>query len=279
MSENQKKYFEIIKKLLPKSRLWKLIDTKYLQSFFKALSSLPADLRKFLDNIYFDIFPKTTRAIEKWEEEYGIINQETNEELRRKRIEARWNDKGGQSAYYLQKILQENGFDVLVHENNPVANPNDFLDNNDDENEVIINGITRITEEKDLMIRCENSIIKDYSIECSKYNSYTCAEENVVCGYFEEYHQDKQTWHCADDRAVCGYFESYIELDSEEDIPTNSAYFPFLFFIGGEAVRDENGKIIELKAAKISSSRLAYFRQLVLSIKPAQSWAIVRVIT
>lgn len=289
MAFNQK-YFNLIKKLLPKSKLWKLIDTKYLNKFFRALTALPDDLRKYIDNIYLDLFPESTRSLELWENQYGIINPDKSEETRRNAIAMRWKDKGGQSAYYMQSILQGNGFNVLVHENNPVANPNDFLDNDDKENQVIVNGfIPRVTEIKILLVECETET-KDLLIQCAEEDfNFICnkdTEDKAVCGYFEnyietEFEYDIQSakegvWACNGDRAVCGYFENYIEIDSEEDIPTEKQYFPFCFFIGGEATRDESGKIIALKPATIQADRLDYFRRLVLNIKPAHSWAILR---
>lgn len=240
MSYN-KKYFELIKKLLPKSKLWKLIDTKYLNKLFRALTSLFDDVRKYIDSIYLDLFPDTTRSLELWEKQYGIINSNAREEIRRNAIAMRWKDKGGQSAYYLQSILQGNEFDVFVYENNPITDPNLFMSDDSETDWVLTNGfIPRVTNIKDLLVECGDE------------------------------------WSCGDDRAVCGYFEGYIEIDSDDYIPKNPAYYPFIFFIGGKVERDASGKIINMQPALIPANRIEYFRRLILSIKPAGSWALIK---
>lgn len=240
MSYN-KKYFEIIKKLLPKSKLWKLLDTKYLSNFFKALTCLPCDVRKYIDSVYLDLFPNSTRSLENWEKQYGIINTNVREELRRNTIAMRWQDKGGQSAYYLQNILRGNEFNVFVYENNPVADPNIFMSDENETDWVLTNGfIPRMTN------------IKDFLVECG------------------------DEWSCGDDRAVCGYFEGYVEIDSDDYIPKDASYFPFLFFIGGEVERDASGRIINMQPALVPANRIEYFRRLILSIKPAGSWALIK---
>lgn len=270
-----KKYFELIKKLLPKSKLWKLLDTKYLSDFFKALTSLFDDVRKYIDNIYLDLFPNTTRSLELWEEQYAITNPAFDEETRRNTIAMKWKDKGGQSASYIEKILRENGFDVYVYENNPITDPNSFLDAEDEQNQVIVNGfIPRMTEIKDIMIICRD-IDREYATYCNDRKEFTCADQDAVCGYYEN--DAESEWFCGNDRAVCGYFEGYIQFESEEDIPTDSTYFPFLFFIGGKVERDASGRIINMQAASIPLTRLNYFRNLILGLKPAHSRAITRI--
>lgn len=272
-----KKYFELIKKLLPKSKFWKLLDTKYLSSFFKALTSLPDDFRKYLDSVFLDLFPSSTRSLEMWEEQYAIINPDSDEEIRRNTIAMKWKDKGGQSAYYIQKILQENGFNVFVYENNPIVDPNSFLDRDDKQNQAIVNGITTSKEEvKDLMIVCSD-IERDYVVYCNNDKNFSCGDEKAICGDYGSYAESE--WYCGANRAVCGYYEGYIIYEIEEEIPTDSAYFPFLFFVGGEVERDNFGRITSMQAASIQAERLDYFKNLILSLKPAHSRAIARIKT
>ncbi|WP_432633365.1 putative phage tail protein [Brachyspira sp.] len=269
-----KKYFELIKKLLPKSKLWKLLDTKYLNKFFRALTSLFDDVRKYIDSIYLDLFPDSTRSLELWEEQYAIINPDKSEEIRRNTIAMRWKDKGGQSAYYMQKILQENGFDVFVYENNPITDPNSFLDNDDDQNQVIVNGfVPRVTEIRNVLICCQD-VPREALVYCSADGKWFCGNEEAISGYYKNDAGAK--WFCGNDRAVCGYFENYIEFESEDDIPTNEKYFPFCFFVGGKVERDASGRITKMLAASIPFERLDYFRRLILSLKPAQTWCIIR---
>ena len=235
------KYFNIFKLLFPKSRLWSFIETKNLTKFIKALTSLPDDIRKYIDKIYLDLFPSSTRSLELWEEQYGIIAPNKNESIRRNTIAMRWKDKGGQSAYYLQNILQGNGFNVHVYENIPITDPNLFMKDLSSTDWVLTNGCTPFQTD-----------IPDIK---------------VVAG---------GGWYAGQNKLVCGYFEKYKTLDTEAFIPTESKYFPFCFFIGGDVERDDKGRIINMQPVIIPADRLEYFKQLVLSIKPAHTWALIK---
>jgi hypothetical protein len=89
---------------------------KQLRQLFEGLTSIITDLKVFIDNIYQDIFPETTREIDFWEKQFGLPNTLTNDQERRDRLDATWKAQGGQSPRYLQDTLQAAGFDVYIHE-------------------------------------------------------------------------------------------------------------------------------------------------------------------
>ena len=108
-------FLRIYKHTLPKAKAWLLTPSKQLREFFQGLTGIGEDFKSFDDNIYNDIFPTTTREINAWEDEFGIITTLPTEQERRDRLDAKWKALGGQSPRYIQDTLQSEGFDVYIH--------------------------------------------------------------------------------------------------------------------------------------------------------------------
>lgn len=109
-------FFRIFKHLLPNARAWRITEKKTLRDFFSGLAGIGEDIKDFNDRIWLDMFPETTREIDAWEEQFGIVNNGSSEQERRNRLSAAWKAVGGQDPTYIQETLQSNGFDVYLHE-------------------------------------------------------------------------------------------------------------------------------------------------------------------
>jgi hypothetical protein len=73
-----------------------------------------------------DLFPDTTRFPEKWETVFAIFFQEDEIEKRRDILDSLWKiNNGGQSALFLQEMLQCIDPEIIVVENIPLRNPRD----------------------------------------------------------------------------------------------------------------------------------------------------------
>ena len=59
----ESRFFRIFNKLFPSGDVFILSVEKNFTKFIRALTSLPSDFRIFLNNIYLDLFPHTTRAL------------------------------------------------------------------------------------------------------------------------------------------------------------------------------------------------------------------------
>ncbi len=85
-----------------------------IDRFFEGLASSFADSRQFVDLVYLDIFPESTRELDEWEKQFGLIPAAAGAD-RIANVEAAWQSTGGQSPRYLQDIVQAAGFDVFIH--------------------------------------------------------------------------------------------------------------------------------------------------------------------
>lgn len=108
-------FFRIFQHLLPRGEAWKTTIDKTLRRFFLGLTSVFEAFRLYVDLVWFDLFPDTTREIATWEEQFALpgIGSESN---RRQALDASWKERGGQSRGYEQEVLELAGFTVYVHD-------------------------------------------------------------------------------------------------------------------------------------------------------------------
>jgi hypothetical protein len=110
-------FLRIFQHLLPTGEAWRITIDKALRRLFAGLAPAGDDAKEFIDLVYLDRFPGTTRAIAEWERELGLNPAVTaTEAARRQALAAEKAATGGQSPAYIQGVLQTAGFDVYVHE-------------------------------------------------------------------------------------------------------------------------------------------------------------------
>jgi hypothetical protein len=118
--------FEAVKNLFPQGRAFSLFIDNQKRKLIKGLSVLPDNIRHEAELVYMDLFPDTTRFPEKWESVFAVLFQEDEMEKRRDILDSLWKiNNGGQSALFLQEMLQRIDQEILVVENIPLRNPRD----------------------------------------------------------------------------------------------------------------------------------------------------------
>jgi hypothetical protein len=126
-------FFRTYTHLLPTGAAWRITIQKTLRRFFQGLAGTPTDARGYIDDVFDDAFPSTTRELAAWEDQFGL-QPNPDDSIRRLNLAAEWAATGGQSPSYIQGVLQTAGFDLYVHEwwaSGPpyVANdPRDYTD-------------------------------------------------------------------------------------------------------------------------------------------------------
>ena len=110
-------WLRLLKHLLPSGRAWRLTVDRNLRRFFEALGeALGPPAKAFIDRVWLDLFPQTTRELSAWERQWGLPDAGLTEQQRRDRLAGAWQALGGQSPEYIQQTLRAHGFDVYVHE-------------------------------------------------------------------------------------------------------------------------------------------------------------------
>lgn len=108
-------FFRQLQHLLPTGKAWRVVIDKLLRRFFLGLAGFHEYVRDYIDMVYEDRLPESTREIAGWEKQFGIYAAPTIP-ARRQQIDAAWKATGGQSKHYLQTVLQAAGFDVFVYD-------------------------------------------------------------------------------------------------------------------------------------------------------------------
>jgi hypothetical protein len=109
-------FFRIFQHLLPRAEAWKVTTEKTLRKFFLGLAGSLGDAREFVDDVYEDLQPTTTRELAEWEWQFNL-DALGDEEDRRLSLDAEWKATGGQSPNYIQQLLWSKGFtNLYVHE-------------------------------------------------------------------------------------------------------------------------------------------------------------------
>lgn len=117
-------FFDAIKLLFPRSRAFNFTINSDKRKLIKAIAVLPEDIRHEMEQVYFDMFPETSRCIEDWEKVFAVVFSSKELAKQRNVLAALWRiNKGGQSAVFLESMLRNIDANILVVENTPVSNP------------------------------------------------------------------------------------------------------------------------------------------------------------
>jgi len=256
-------FLRIIQHLLPRAKAWNLVVDKFLRQFFDGLmGALGQPSRDFVDEVWLDIFPETTRELDAWELQFNLkANTGLSEAARRSRLDANWKALGGQSPGYIQGLLRDNGFDVWVHESwvpgsEPleVRNPLVYLAGGGAEGVFIGECGEAVAQCGEPTMQSGNLLIASgYPL----VNKIVVTSPGVVavCGNDEA--------ECGEPEATCNNYTAFIFLAKEYPIPTDPATFPYYLYIGGQTFG---------QMATVPSPRREEFEELCLKIAPTNLW-------
>jgi hypothetical protein len=261
-------WLRVYKHLLPTGKAWRLTIDKTLRQFFEGLTGLPEDSRQFFDEIWRDLDPQTTRALEEFEQQFALETTGLTEQERRDRLDGAWKALGGQDPRYIEDTLRAAGFDVYVHEwwvpipgrpgggsingdVSPVArNPNDYLyDGSQGSQYLMYDGGDDSQDGDDVSQDGGTSQPLGYPLVNKLLFLPTVSDGSS---------QMQDGGADAQDGGVIG---TYTPL--QYILPTDPAKFPYFLYIGGQNFPD---------LASIPLARRDEFEKLCLKICPLEQW-------
>lgn len=253
-------WLRVFKHLLPTGRAWQITTEKSLRQFFEGLSGLPLAVRAYIDAVWGDLDPATTRALTEWESQWGLPSSDLTTQQRRDRYAGVWKALGGQNPRYIQDTLQNAGFNVYVHEwwadgtdwpSAPtVRNPFDYLASGSGAtNWSMFDGHADAQD--------GDSVAQDGgSTAPTGYPLVNIISTVPLIGDGSEEMQDGGA-NAQDGGGGVGY------VRKRYAVPNDPTKYPYFLYIGGETFPDH---------ASVPSTRRAEFEALCLKICPTQLW-------
>ncbi len=253
-------FLSVIKHLLPSGKAWRIVIDKFLKKIFQVIATLQEALKQFIDQVFEDLNPNLTRAVDTWLEQFGVLDNFNTEQEKRDRLAAEWKALGGQSPRYIQDTLQNAGFDVYIHEwwepgTNPpvVRNPNLYINDGVSNNEflVVCGNVNALCGNANA-VSGSTADPKGYPL----VNKIFVAFEGVLCcGY--------STAVAGNPEAVAGRNFGFQFSRKRYIIPEDPDTWPYFWYVGGQNFPD---------LAQVPSARQDEFEDLILKIAPQQHW-------
>src|SRR5262245_25422581 len=227
--------FRLIQHLLPRALAWRSTIETNLRRYLEGLAAFAGDVRTFIDLVYLDLFPPSTRELAEWELQFALAGA-GDETARRLRLAAAWAATGGQSPDYIQTILHAAGFTgVFIYEwwvSGPPFVPRDPRD------------------------YTTQPLIGAY--QCEGSSPWEC---------FDPGPGEPLAPHCDDLLANDPGYLVNLDLTRRPPppVPDDPAFWPYFLYFAGESFPDP---------AVIDAQRLDELRELLLRICPAQQWIV-----
>lgn len=255
--------------LLPRGRAWALSIAKQLRQFIRGISiPLISNTKLAADVAFLDVLPQYTSRLADWEEQWGLTNQGLSEQARRDRLAATWAATGSLSPHYLQNLLQDQGFDVYVHDwwvpgTEPAVGVEACATARDPFTYLVDLGASNTSETQcgEALAQCgEATALCGYLSGAVGYplsNKVVATQRDflIACG--------EALAQCGEATALCGQYSALTDRDILYPLPADPDKWPYFVYIGGATFPD---------GAVVDSQRREEFERLLLKYCPAHMW-------
>lgn len=204
--------------------------------------------------------PLQTQILEELEREYGISkNDSLTIDQRRAFLNSYiYGSAGNGTADDLQRRFADAGFDLLVHTNDPATDPLVILSQ---QFQMVAGGQNAYAGREDAFARRVGGELIVNGDKFTERPLYT-----VVAG--------GQNAYAGRSDFFAGAFDELQTLPIEYPVPSNPNDWPFIFFLGGPATRDIDGKITSIDQIIEPKELRQEFLKILLRYKPLHTWCV-----
>lgn len=258
----------LIDALLPPGDLWKPEPGESMDQQIEGLADTSESIRVVLDSLKDVRNPYKTTVFEDLERNYGFLpNENVTLPIRQQRLARRvYQGDKVNSVDDLQSDLDNAGFDLQVHKNDPAIDPNILLTQQFNMTCGSDRAYCGFNDGVDILSFCgslggELLVNTEITFQTPGFEML-CGGSVAYCGFNDG----------VDTLSVSGYFTSFIKTPIEYPIPTDPNFWPKIFFVGGDATRDGSGYLTEIKAGSVDNNRVDELKALILADKTLGAW-------
>jgi len=251
---------KIIDAMLPDGAAWNPEIDGDFDNYLDGQADNYDPIINFLRSISKIREPLTTPLLEELEREYGLsLNSALTEAQRRTFLNSYISQSNANGTPdEMQTRLQEGGFNVQVHTNDPAIDPN-----------IIVEGAFSITAGSaqafagnasafakkiggELIVNGDQFKVKPKFLSIANGGIAFAGNTSMFAGSFDE----------------------LITTKIQYSVPTNPKDWPLVFFIGGDVVRDIDDKIVSIGTIIESVELRREYLKIIMKYKPLHSWAV-----
>lgn len=215
-----------------------------------------------INNLAYLRNPQKTTMLKDLERDYGVPSDEglSDTDRRNTLMPLVYQKRTASSRDLLQAKLHDAGFtDLYVYDNYPISDPRPFATSSS--LCVCGNQAACCGNEQAIASKYGGQLVVNGSLtKLVPRRASVCGSQYAMCGVQE---------------AVAGYFDSYIYQELDYSLPTDSDYWGFVFFVGGDTVTyNLDGTIQAISYANLDVRRKQTLEFLLMKFKPAHTWAV-----
>lgn len=257
MSDFTKK---IITSLLPKGSAWRPEVAGDFDKYLEGQAVTLEDPITFLKTLADIRNPLKTPLLDELEIEFGVTkNENLTEQERREFLTSFIVQRGGNgTADDLEFRLNQAGFPVQIHANDPAINPAVIIDQ---QFKMVAGGSNAYAGREDAFARRVGGELIVNGDQFEQRPNYT-----AIAGGANAF--------AGNASFVAGTFDGLVLVKIVYNTPEDPDSWAFVFFIGGDVVRDMNGFIETIERVVLPLEVREEFLQILLKYKPLYTWGV-----
>jgi len=251
---------QILDSLLPSGAVWSPKFEGDLDKYLDGQADNYDPILTFLRSLSEIRNPSTTPLLEELEREYGLAKNDSLTEAQRRAFLESFifgaEDSG--TPEDLERRLQDAGFDVFVYANDPAQDPLVILDQ---AFRMVAGGSNAFAGRQDAFARRQGGELIVNGDKFKQVPDYltTAGGPNSSAG---------------NSSFIAGKFDEVTSVKIEYVVPSNPGDWPLIFFIGGPATFDIDGKILAIENIIQPAELRNEFLKIILRYKPLYTWGV-----
>jgi len=249
----------VLEALLPEGAIWQIKPGGGFDLFYNGEAANLETIKLFLQKLANIRNPYLTELLDELEKEYGISPNPslTDAEKRQNLATIMFGSDADGTDDFLEDQLQSAGFNAQVYQNDPAINPDILIDQRF---RMVAGGFNAYAGRADAFARRQGGFLLVNGDLFTQFPLYEMQANGAIA-------------FAGNASAVAGLFNDIQLSEIDYHIPDAPCSWPFIFFVGGNVVRNGvTNAIEEIENIIIPIERKQEFERMILKYKPLYTW-------